>query len=112
MSNASASGAALWGEAVTAGLEDISGTDDTGTAGKGSPGLSPNEQKPLSGTARKLGSIVIYTRIMRFWSGEEHSNQDQNGFADCRASHNLFPYQHLKAIAPFGTSPFFPPLPF
>lgn len=33
---------------------------------------------------------------------------DQKGFADCRASHNIFPHQHLKAIAPFGTSPFFP----
>lgn len=77
MSNASASGMVLWGEVVTAGVEDVSGTDRTGTAGKVSPSLSPNKQKPLSGTARKLGSIVMqtHTYIMGFWSGEEHSNQ-------------------------------------
>lgn len=57
----------LWGEAVTAGVEDVPGTDDTGTAGSVSPGLSPNEQKPLSGTARKLGSIVMqkHTHTLR-----------------------------------------------
>lgn len=64
VSNASASGAVLWGGAVAAGLEDVSGTDDTGMAGKVSPGLSPEEQKPLSGTARKLGSIVIHTHTL------------------------------------------------
>lgn len=51
----------LQGEVVTAGLEDISGTDHTGVAGEFSPGLSPSKQKSLSGTARKSGSVVRQT---------------------------------------------------
>lgn len=85
VSNANADGAGLWGEVVAAGAKDTSGTGDTGTAGKASPGLAPKEQKPLSSTAWKLGSIIMLTHTHTMCFGRVRSiKSDQNGFADCR----------------------------
>lgn len=65
------------------------------TAGEFRPGLSPNKQKPLRGTARKSGSILrqshthteLYTPLLRRGA----FTLDQKWFADSTASHNLFP---------------------
>lgn len=79
VSNAHTSSAVLWGEVVAAGAEDVSGTDDTGTAGQVSPGLSLSQgAKAIKWHCPEIrinSNAETHTLIMCFWSGEEHSNQ-------------------------------------